>query len=100
MRINIQAEGSSRSGTTAVETSSQRFLLISFSHPIKMKLGQNNFLIWRKQVLSLIKGYRLQNFLFGFIPPPMKFLFVEDDILGHVTPEFLDWEQQDQLIMS
>lgn len=71
-----------------------------FSHLIASKLDQNNFLIWRKQVLSLVKGYRRQHFLFGSIPPLVKFLYAEDEILGRATPEFLDWEQHDQLIMS
>ena len=48
-----------------------RFLPVSLTHYFSMKLDNNNFLIWKQQVVSAIKGYGLQRFVFfeSAIPP-------------------------------
>ncbi|KAK2640538.1 hypothetical protein Ddye_028333 [Dipteronia dyeriana] len=61
---------------------------------LTVKLDHNNFLIWRQQVLTIIKGNRLVHFVDSSIPPPNR---VDPD--GSVREEFLDWEQQDQILL-
>ena len=38
--------------------------------------------------------------MFRTQPPPLKFLALRDEEMDNVNPEFLDWEQQDQLLLS
>ena len=81
-------------------SSASRFILVSFSHSVSIRLDNNNFLLWRKQVLAAIRGHKLQNFVFGTKPSPLRFLTLRDEEMDNVNPEFLDWEQQDQLLLS
>lgn len=57
------------------------------NHPISVKLGDNNYLIWRQQVLATIEGYGLESFLIGDHPPKT----VEAGQAGQMqaNPEFL-----------
>ena len=75
------------------------FVPISFTHPIALKLDNDNFLIWRKQVLATIRGFRLQHFLSASTVSPLLYRSRDDEANGIINPEYLDWEQQDQLIM-
>uniref|UniRef100_A0A803Q712 Retrotransposon Copia-like N-terminal domain-containing protein n=1 Tax=Cannabis sativa TaxID=3483 RepID=A0A803Q712_CANSA len=76
------------------------FTPVVFSHKVSVKLDENNFLLWRPQVLSAIRGHRLQHFISASHSPPRKFLNQEDEILNNVNPKFIDWEVQDQLLYS
>lgn len=82
------------------DAASSKFVPLFFTHPISSKLDQNNFIVCRKQVLATIRGHQLQNYLFGSIPPPAKFLAPGDEIPGRINPDYLDWEQKGQLILS
>ena len=75
-------------------------VLPSFTHFLMVKLDNNNFLIWKQQVFSAIKGYGLQRFDFGGGEIPKRFFSQEDARFGRFNQEFLEWEQQDQLLMS
>ena len=86
--------------STATGTSVSRFVPVSFSNLTTVRLDNNNYLCWQKQVLSAVRGHKLQRFLFGSPESPKKFLCKEDEELDNVNPEFLDWEQQDQLLIS
>ncbi|RVX16346.1 Retrovirus-related Pol polyprotein from transposon RE1 [Vitis vinifera] len=77
-----------------------RFLPVSFTHYFLVKLDNNNFLIWKQQVVFAIKGYGLQRFvLFEYAIPP-RFLLKEYAQAGNVNKAFVEWEQQDQLLLS
>lgn len=56
------------------------------------------FLIWRKHILAVIRGHKLQDFIYGATAPPLKFLSLDDENLEIVNKEYIDWEQQDQLL--
>ena len=72
----------------------------SFDHSISVKLNEKNFLLWKQQILPCIRGRKLLRFLQGPAMVPPEFLTPEDEELGVVNQEFLDWEQQDQLLLS
>ncbi|RVW38337.1 Retrovirus-related Pol polyprotein from transposon RE1 [Vitis vinifera] len=77
-----------------------RFLPVSFTHSFSVKLDNNNFLIWKQQVVSAIKGYGLQRFVFFEFAIPPRFLLKEDAQAENVNKAFVEWEQQDQLLLS
>ena len=93
-------EHSSFSAAIVETCQSSKFSLVTFSNSSTVRLDNNNFLCWRKQVLASIRGYKLQDFVFGSKPPPKKFLRPEDEENTIVNPEYADWEQQDQLLVS
>ena len=80
--------------------SSTRFVPINFNHSLSVKLDNKNFLIWKQQIVSAIRGYGLQKFVFSDDEVPVQFLIGEDARSGKATKEFLEWEQQDQLLLS
>ncbi|KAL6322290.1 hypothetical protein AAG906_005259 [Vitis piasezkii] len=89
-----------KSQQTLASSSSSHFVPISFNHSTSVKLENHNFLIWRKQIFSAIRGHNLQHFVIGVHDPPLKFRSSEDRSRGIVNQDFLDWEQQDQLLVS
>ena len=76
------------------------FLLVSFPHLVLSKLDNHNFLVWRKQILTTLRGHKLQHFLSETSVLLSEFLSSDDETQNHVNPKFQDWGQQDQLIMS
>lgn len=67
---------------------------------VSIRLNENNYLIWKQQVLTAIKGYGLEKFLSneGFLPEEF---IVDDQSQQQIqNPEFLAWQRQDQLVAS
>ncbi|KAL5851966.1 hypothetical protein ACOSQ3_007084 [Xanthoceras sorbifolium] len=58
------------------------------------KLNQNNFLLWRQQIMAAIKGNRLSPFINPEVALPAQF-----NQGGSVSESYLDWEQQDQVLI-
>lgn len=50
--------------------------------------------------MAAIRGHKLQDFLDPTKEAPQKFLSNQDKARGKINPEFLEWEQQDQLLVS
>ncbi|PON78368.1 hypothetical protein PanWU01x14_020060, partial [Parasponia andersonii] len=53
-----------------------------------------------QQVQAAIKGNKLQDFINSSQSPPMKLLPSSNGVPGQTNPDFLNWEQQDQLLVS
>lgn len=68
--------------------STSRFIHVSFTHAISFKLDSHNFIIWRRQVLATIRGFRFQQFLFGQARP-QQFLTRIDERNGKINLDFL-----------
>ncbi|KAI3465169.1 hypothetical protein Pfo_021832 [Paulownia fortunei] len=73
-----------------------------FNHPTSIKLDRNNFLLQKSQVLLAIRGHQLVSFIFGTQEIPPKFIShtVEGRMELIPNPDFITWEQQDQLLLS
>uniref|UniRef100_A0A803QF40 Retrotransposon Copia-like N-terminal domain-containing protein n=1 Tax=Cannabis sativa TaxID=3483 RepID=A0A803QF40_CANSA len=76
------------------------FTPVVFSHKVSVKLDDNNFLLWRPQILSAIRGHRLQDYISDSFQPPLKYLNQEDEVLGQINLKYTEWEVQDQLLYS
>ncbi|KAH9793982.1 hypothetical protein KPL71_004732 [Citrus sinensis] len=71
-------------------------------------LDQNNFILWRTQVLTTVKGNGLEGFINGDNKCPEQFLISESDIESVVSTgssrsinsEFVAWMKTDQLLLS
>lgn len=80
-------------------SSSSKSVLVSFSNSLSVRLDNNNYILWRRLILSTVRGHNLQRFIFGSKSPPEKFLALEDEDLGRVNPEFEIREQQRSVAM-
>ena len=72
-----------------------------FTTPIK--LNQNNFILWRSQVISSIRANELEGFIDGsHICPPRVFINLEQDqtIVTTPNPEYQVWKKQDHILLS
>lgn len=72
---------------------------ISFKHSLSVKLNNENYLLWKQQVLAAIRGHKLPHYLESSAIPA-KFLSTDDEHAGNVHTDYLEWEQQDQLLVS
>ena len=87
------------SSSATIGSSSTRSGPVSFTHALSIKLNQDNFLLWSHQVLAAIKGHKLLHFIKSSVKP-LQYLSDADKQSGILNPEYLDYEQQDQLLLS
>ncbi|KAL9426315.1 hypothetical protein AB3S75_033154 [Citrus x aurantiifolia] len=80
---------------------------LSYSFVTPIKLDQNNFILWRTQVLASIKGNGLEGFINGDLKCPEKFISFPSigeastsDESRSANPEFIAWMKTDQLLLS
>uniref|UniRef100_A0A803QHI8 Reverse transcriptase Ty1/copia-type domain-containing protein n=1 Tax=Cannabis sativa TaxID=3483 RepID=A0A803QHI8_CANSA len=92
----INNNGSSFNGAQTRSQSSAE--PVYFNHSISIRLNDHNFLLWKQQVLAVIRGNRLLKFIKE--PPPAEFLTEDDRAHNRVNQIFTDWEVQDQLLVS
>ncbi|KAM6572708.1 hypothetical protein CsatA_016788 [Cannabis sativa] len=71
---------------------------VFFNHSISIRLNDHNFLLWKQQILAAIKGNRLMKYITE--PPPLEFLNEGDAAANRINPIYVDWEVQDQLLVS
>ncbi|XP_072066105.1 uncharacterized protein [Arachis hypogaea] len=74
--------------------------LVISSHPISLKLNKENYLLWKQQVLPAIRGHNMQQHIASDSQLPPKFMSQEDEVRGILNPEFLVWQQKDQLLLT
>uniref|UniRef100_A0A803Q5R4 Retrotransposon Copia-like N-terminal domain-containing protein n=1 Tax=Cannabis sativa TaxID=3483 RepID=A0A803Q5R4_CANSA len=104
MEIPVSSKGATSRLNNAQPQNNQHVPLpksypVSFNQSLSIKLNEHNFLPWKHQVLASIKGNRLQNFFDPNRAPP-QFLTAADQRVNNVNPEYEDWEQQDNLLVS
>lgn len=74
-------------------------MLNSFKNVLSVKLDNENYLLWKQQVMAAICGHNLLHYLEASSRPP-KYLTTQDEISGSINVDFNEWEQQDQLLVS
>lgn len=67
---------------------------------ITIKLNDDNYLVWKQQIITTVRGYGLEGFLDGSSIPPDKFIPAGEPGLLRVNPEYTAWQRQDQLLAS
>nr|KYP36158.1 hypothetical protein KK1_042747 [Cajanus cajan] len=76
------------------------FIPQTFSSPISSKLSDDNFLMWRQQVESTIRGYRLQKHILGETHVPPRYKTDEEEAKWVLSAEYENFYQQDNLLKS
>ncbi|KAK6129825.1 hypothetical protein DH2020_036411 [Rehmannia glutinosa] len=66
---------------------------------ISIKFDEDNFLIWKLQVLTTIQGYGLQHFILEDVVIPDEFL-TSENLTRQINPEYITWQRQGQLLAS
>jgi len=74
------------------------------NHNLSIKLTKGNFMAWRTQILAYIKGQDAYGFLDGSSLLPAQTIPNPSTAAGApatvVNPDFLAWNQRDQMILS
>nr|KYP39759.1 hypothetical protein KK1_038920 [Cajanus cajan] len=78
----------------------KQFIPQAFSTPISSKLSEDNFLTWRQQAESTIRGYCLKKHILGAIHVPSQYNTEDDKAKGVPSSEYEDFDQQDNLLKS
>jgi gag-polypeptide of LTR copia-type len=71
---------------------------VHFSHQIHTILNHDNYLVWKSQIVPVLRGYDLMCFIDGTDPPPRSLTTADGSI--STNPAFSRWQQQDQLILA
>ncbi|KAJ4766113.1 Copia protein [Rhynchospora pubera] len=89
--------GASSTTLSSLPTSSSS--PINIIHLIHTFLNQDNFLLWRSQVLLVLRGHALIGYIDGSKKPPDATNSTRDG--NQISnPDFDAWQQQDQLILA
>ncbi|KAK5811161.1 hypothetical protein PVK06_026483 [Gossypium arboreum] len=64
-----------------------------------VKLSDRNFLLWKQQVMLILEGYGLHEFVLGIVVIPPQNIIDNNGVLTS-NPEFLFHKQQDKLLAS
>ncbi|KAL1557466.1 hypothetical protein AAHA92_08040 [Salvia divinorum] len=72
--------------------------VLSQTHPIAVKLTESNYLIWRQQIMSTIRAFDLEPFLFEEQDVPPRMIATKDTSRLKPNPDYLSWKRQDQLL--
>lgn len=90
----------SSSASFSSSGNSAAFLISNIGSLVSVKLGSNNYLLWRSQFLPVLHANGLTGFIDGTNKCPSEFLV---DLEGVVTqernPKYLEWVQQDQNVL-
>lgn len=69
-----------------------------------IKLGRDNYLTWKQQLLPYLQGHDVYRYIDGSIPPPPKLISTSSTSTGTSTRvpnlDHKCWFQQDQLLLS
>uniref|UniRef100_A0A2N9I5M9 Reverse transcriptase Ty1/copia-type domain-containing protein n=1 Tax=Fagus sylvatica TaxID=28930 RepID=A0A2N9I5M9_FAGSY len=95
----------SSSSSGLLSTSSQNTTtpsLTPIQHLITIKLNQDNYLLWKAQIVPYLKGQNLFGFIDGSLPSPPSILPQTSTDLTQppLNLDFLTWQRQDQMILS
>ena len=74
--------------------------VLSQTHPIAVKLTEINYLIWKQQIMSTIRAFDLEPFLFEEQVVPPRLIATEETSQLKMNPVYLPWKRQDQLLAS
>ena len=69
--------------------------LPNVTHQLPVKLNSTNYLLWRAQLLPLLRSYDLASHIDGSTEPPS--LTIDNE---QANPAYLNWHCQDQLVLS
>ncbi|KAK1662019.1 hypothetical protein QYE76_050178 [Lolium multiflorum] len=76
---------------------------VHLAHLVTVKLNPDNYLVWRAQVLPLMRSYYLDGYVDGTVPcpPPMVHVLAPDGTpMALPNPPHRQWMAQDQAILS
>ena len=76
---------------------------ISFSFSFPVKLDRSNFMLWRKQVLTTIRGNRLEHLISDNQVTPDRYIAhteVDGSIQKVENPTFVHWRAHDQTLLG
>ena len=86
---------------TTAATSSAPVLVSSISNLITVHLTRDNFLLWKTQVVPALHSHELFGYVDGAVQPPSYTITTGTgaDAKEEAKPLFLQWYQQDQLVL-
>ncbi|KAK0603781.1 hypothetical protein LWI29_008575 [Acer saccharum] len=64
------------------------------------KLSESNYFLWTAQLRPFLIGNGLYHYVDGTTPTPSHSLPVADNVASGPNPDYLNWFQQDQLVVS
>ncbi|XP_026400026.1 uncharacterized protein LOC113295908 [Papaver somniferum] len=67
---------------------------------ITVKIDDENFLIWKKQIKSLLASLDIDDFLDSSVPPPSKETLNAETQNTIPNPQFLQWRKADKTLLK
>jgi gag-polypeptide of LTR copia-type len=71
---------------------------IQFTHQINTSLSNDNYLLWKSQIIPVLRGHGLISFIAETVVPPPESI-TGTNAVSVLNPEFEKWQKQDQLIL-
>lgn len=99
----IIANSSATSSTSEFDQTTTENLIKTIVSPqsqlVTVHLEEDNYLLWKAQVETAVRGYGLEDFLNGTVRIPPRFITSSKNTTIN-NPEFVKYQRQDNLICS
>ncbi|KAL5805601.1 hypothetical protein ACOSQ4_028334 [Xanthoceras sorbifolium] len=99
----MESTSSLNTGVSSVSTVQASSFPQHLNFNLPLKLDENNYVLWKSQVLPAVRAFDLEEFILGERLCPSKFLDITSVVSGNtekqVNPEFLQWRKTDQLLV-
>lgn len=76
------------------------FNSMSFNLTLSVKLDRSNYLVWRSQFISFLRGHQLVGFNYETHPCPPEFIYGDNSSNEVLNPQFFMWQCKDQLLLG
>lgn len=88
--------------SSTISSSANAMVSVPFTHAIMVKLGQDNYMLWRAKFLPYLRSYNLLGYVDGTksCPAPMVTTTMEEGATQVANLEYLTWYNQDQMVLS
>lgn len=98
MVLDPNASSSSSQIPTSPSTSSTLpTTVVLINHPISMKLDRDNYLSWQSQIIPILHGYGLYQFLHD---APPSHMITSGDGTSVTNAAYSIWYHQDQILLG
>lgn len=101
-QMSTTSSTSSKTISTMISTITGLLPTQPFGHLINIKLGHENYLLWKAQMMPYLRSQQLLGFVDGSISAPEKIITMstESGTAQVPNPAYQTWLQQDQAILS
>lgn len=103
--IMYGSQSATTASTASAVSSATTGILVtpSFGSLVNVKLGLENYLLWKAQIMPYLRGQLLLGYVDDSVTAPSKMIIITaegGEVSQEINPTYQVWIQQDQIVLS